>query len=114
MPSPFLRDRRRTLCTAPLLLITLLTLLLSISMPGAVRAQTPEGCARMLHADVVAFDQAFFWNRLGAMQPQGMIYALRRDVCGEVCQGSSCWDACNVNTFTPGKVWLRAGKRPRP
>src|SRR4051794_13981355 len=110
MPSPFILVRRRPPCAAPLLLI--LTFLLPLLMPGAVRAQT--SCARVLHADVVAFDQPFFWNRLGAAQPQGMIYALRRDVCGEVCQNNACWDACNVNTFTPGKVWLRSDKRPRP
>jgi hypothetical protein len=107
MPSPLILVRRASGAA-------LLLLLLLLSMPGAVQAQVPEGCARVLHADVVAFDQPFFWNRLGAAQPQGMIYALRRDVCGEVCQGGACWDACNVNTLTPGRVWLRSDKRPRP
>ena len=31
-------------------------------------------------ANVVALDQPFFYNRLGAFNPGGMIYALRRDV----------------------------------
>ncbi len=110
MPSLFLCVRRHPPCASLLIVLTFLSL---FTPPGAARAQTP-GCARTLHADVVAFDQPFFWNRLGAMQPQGMIYALRRDVCGEVCQSGSCWDACNVNTLTPGKVWLRSDKRPRP
>jgi NADPH-dependent curcumin reductase CurA len=36
-------------------------------------------CTRTITANVVALDQPFFWNRLGAVQPQGMMYALRRD-----------------------------------
>ncbi len=50
---------------------------LALVLPATARAQT---CARTITADVVAFDQVFFWNRLGAVQPQGMMYALRRDV----------------------------------
>ncbi|HEV2765667.1 MAG TPA: fibronectin type III domain-containing protein, partial [Pyrinomonadaceae bacterium] len=52
-------------------------------------------------ADVVAFDQPFFYNRLGAVNPAGMIYALRRDVV-----------PINANYgLTPGNVRLRDGKR---
>jgi hypothetical protein len=69
--------------------------------PAAAGAQT---CARTLTADVVALDQVFFWNRLGAVQPQGMMYALRRDVVA--FDGSA--------NLTPGNVQLRPGKRPRP
>ncbi len=72
----------------------------SLALPGDARAQT---CARTLTADVVAFDQVFFWNRLGALQPQGMMYALRRDVVP--ASGSS---------LSPGNVRLRPDKRPRP
>ncbi|HEX6083581.1 MAG TPA: copper oxidase [Thermoanaerobaculia bacterium] len=61
-------------------------------------------CSRTITADVVALDQAFIWNRLGAIQPQGMVYALRRDVVPiDSAQG-----------LTPGNVQLRQGKRPRP
>ncbi|MEW5851480.1 MAG: copper oxidase [Myxococcota bacterium] len=60
-------------------------------------------CEHTVTADVVALDQAFFWNRLGAAQPQGMIYALRRDV---VPVGN--------DVLTPGNVMLRPDKRPRP
>ena len=70
------------------------------ALPGAARAQT---CARTLTADVVAFDQVFFWNRLGAVQPQGMMYALRRDVV-----------PVSGSTLSAGNVKLRADKRPRP
>ena len=63
--------------------------------PGAVSAQT---CARTVTADVVAFDQVWFWNRLGAVQPQGMMYALRRDVV-----------PISGTSLSPGNVRLRAG-----
>jgi len=52
----------------------------------------------------VAFDQVFFYNRLGAVNPAGMIYALRRDVVP-------------INTslgLVAGNVQLRPDKRPRP
>lgn len=68
-------------------------------VPAPAQAQ----CNRWIKADVVALDQVFFWNRLGAVQPQGMIYALRRDVVP--IEGS---------TPSPGNVMLREGKRPRP
>ncbi|MGB8508728.1 MAG: Ig-like domain-containing protein [Pyrinomonadaceae bacterium] len=55
-------------------------------------------------ADIVAFDQVFYYNRLGAVNPAGMIYALRRDVVPvETSKG-----------LIAGNVQLRQGKRPRP
>src|SRR3954465_355232 len=77
------------------------SLLLVLATTAA--AQAPPGCSRVLHADVVAFDQVFFWNRLGATQPQGMIYALRRDVV-----------PISGTALSPGNVQLRPDKRPRP
>src|SRR5262249_27989802 len=57
-------------------------------------------------ANVVALDQPFFWNRLGAVQPQGMIFALRGDVINK---------SGNPNDpLTPGQVMLKPTKRPRP
>ncbi len=76
--------------------------LFALAGPGA-QAQIPIGCARLLHADVVAFDQVFFWNRLGAVQPQGMMYALRRDVV-----------PISGTVLSAGNVQLRPDKRPRP
>jgi manganese oxidase len=70
------------------------------SVPPAFAAT----CARTIEADVVAFDQVFFWNRLGAVQPQGMMYALRRDV-----------EPIDTTLgLVKGNVKLRADKRPRP
>jgi hypothetical protein len=54
-------------------------------------------------ANVVAIDQVLVYNRLGAMNPGGMIYALERDVVP--IQGSAPG---------PGNAQLRPGKRPRP
>ncbi|HEX6100044.1 MAG TPA: copper oxidase [Thermoanaerobaculia bacterium] len=78
----------------------LLMLCLTTWGTGTAMAQ----CSRTITADVVAFDQAFFWNRLGAVQPQGMMYALRRDVV----------PIDSARGLAPGNVQLRAGKRPRP
>ena len=72
--------------------------------PHPAKATTPAlTCNRTLTADVVALDQAFSWNRLGALQPQGMMFALRRDVV-----------PISGTSLTPGNVKLRSGKRPRP
>lgn len=66
-------------------------------------AQPP--CAKTIKADVVALDQAYYNNRLGAFQAGGMIFALRRDVVSTVAPGGP---------LQPGKVMLRPDKRPRP
>ena len=77
-------------------------LILCLTTWGASSAMAQ--CTRTITADVVAFDQAFFWNRLGAVQPQGMMYALRRDVV----------PIDSARGLQPGNVQLREGKRPRP
>ncbi|HEX6087314.1 MAG TPA: copper oxidase [Thermoanaerobaculia bacterium] len=85
-------------------LLVLATMLL---LAGALHAQVfpvPAPCTRQIRADVVALDQVFFWNRLGAVQPQGMIYALRRDVV----------PISSALGLVAGNVRLRDGKRPRP
>jgi manganese oxidase len=61
-------------------------------------------CARTIKASVVALDQVFFWNRLGALEPQGMIFSLRHNVVPKSGNGS----------LTAGNVRLRGDKRPRP
>jgi hypothetical protein len=76
-----------------------------IAVSGAY-AQTPPPttCQRTVKADVVAIDQALIYNRLGAINPAGMIYALKRDVVAiDPSKG-----------LVPGNVQLRPGKRPRP
>ncbi|HJY29906.1 MAG TPA: hypothetical protein VJ306_17880, partial [Pyrinomonadaceae bacterium] len=73
---------------------------------SSAHAQTspPPACDRTVKADVVALDQALIYNRLGAINPAGMIYALKSDVVAiDPAKG-----------LVPGNVTLRAGKRPRP
>ncbi|HEX8351656.1 MAG TPA: hypothetical protein VF611_01940, partial [Pyrinomonadaceae bacterium] len=55
-------------------------------------------------ANVVAIDQIFFYNRLGAMNPAGMIFALERDVV----------KIDESKPLGPGNAQLRPGKRARP
>ena len=55
-------------------------------------------------ANVVALDQVFFYNRLGAMNPAGMIFALESDVVAIE----------PTRPKGPGNAQLRPDKRPRP
>ncbi len=61
-------------------------------------------CERTVTAKVVALNQVITFNRLGALNPVGMIYALERDV--EPVDSS--------RGLVAGNVRLRADKRPRP
>ena len=65
-------------------------------------------CNRTLTADVVAFDMPLMFNRLGAQNINGMMFALRRDV---VDTGSLMPIG---GGGSPGEVTLRPDKRPRP
>ncbi len=69
----------------------------------AAEAQTTPTCKRQLSALVVAMDQSIWYNRLGARDPGGMMFALYQDVL----PGSA-------GVLAPGSVKLRPGKRPRP
>ena len=61
-------------------------------------------CRRVIHADVVAIEQAYVLNRHAAFVPAGMLYALRHDVVP--------LDA--ARPLGPGNAMLRPDKRPRP
>ena len=84
-------------------------LITTVLFYASTQAQTTEeitptpNCDRIIKADVVAFDQPFFYNRLGAVNPAGMIYALRRDVKAKTSAG-----------LVPGNVTLKDYKRARP
>ncbi|MCU0074958.1 hypothetical protein N8H71_25470 [Pseudomonas koreensis] len=84
-------------------------LLLLASLLSVELANAAVRCERNLVANVVAFDQPLMFNRLGAQNANGMMYALRRDVVDDhdvsLAYGGSA---------VPGKVSLRADKRPRP
>ena len=86
----------QSLCAAAALVL--------IATSGASAQTPPTTCERTVKAEVVALDQALIYNRLGAINPAGMIYALKRDVVTiDPSKG-----------FVAGNVQLRPGKRPRP
>ncbi|MET0623676.1 MAG: Ig-like domain-containing protein [Pyrinomonadaceae bacterium] len=69
----------------------------------------PAACARTITARVVAFDQVFTYNRFGAFNPGGMMYALERDVVAiDAASGAAS------RGLVAGNVQLRPDKRPRP
>ncbi|MEN5033638.1 manganese-oxidizing multicopper oxidase MnxG [Pseudomonas sp. TWI929] len=86
-----------------------LALLAGVWFAGGELAEAAVQCQRTLVANVVAMDQPLMFNRLGAHNPNGMMYALRGDVVDTngllITQGGSA---------TPGQVTLRPDKRPRP
>ncbi|MFN7130469.1 MAG: hypothetical protein ACK4N5_00205, partial [Myxococcales bacterium] len=61
-------------------------------------------CDGVVRARVVAIDQPYTYNRFGAFNPFGQIYALERDVVPAEGHGA----------IGPGNARLRADKRPRP
>src|ERR1700752_2013362 len=75
--------------------------------PGGTLLPLPSptpACARTIKADVVALDQVIMYNRLGTVNPGGMIFALKQDVVPiDAAKG-----------LVAGNVQLRSDKRPRP
>ena len=73
-------------------------------------------CDRVITAEVVALEQAVVLNRLGAFNPAGMLYALRRDVVfhghPDIADNTPVGD--DNLAQAPGFVKLRDDKRPRP
>ena len=94
------RKRKFSFLLASLTFVFLLT---GITAQAQLPSPTPT-CARTIKADVVALDQAIMYNRLGTVNPGGMIYALRRDVVA----------VDPLRGIVAGNVRLRANKRPRP
>ncbi|HEV2840842.1 MAG TPA: hypothetical protein VGW39_05910 [Chthoniobacterales bacterium] len=76
---------------------------------------SPPICNRTIKVQVVALDQPWMWNRLGAAQPGGMIYALARDVV-KSADGKPLPDDLKSADLGPlcGYVRLRDDKRARP
>lgn len=84
---------------------------------GVIQPSIPSGspqCARTVTAQVVALEQAYTYNRFGAFNPEGLIYALRRDVVEEDSEQSIGSPDRNRDRALAGKVQLRSDKRPRP
>ncbi len=76
-----------------------------LAMAGSVQAAI--SCQRNLVADVVAIDQPLMFNRLGAQNVNGMMFALRRDVIDEDDRPLH-----KGGRALPGRVLLRPDKRP--
>lgn len=97
---PVLRPGRRAVVCASSLTLVAGAL---VVLPSPPRAAAAADCARVVIADVVALDEPIHYNRLGTVNPAGMIYALRRDVVAETGTAPG-----------PGNAKLREDKRPRP
>jgi len=84
----------------------------ALALLGSCVSQAPGGsgphaggaCRNVIHADVVAIEQAYVLNRFAAFVPAGMLYALRHDVV----------PADASRPLGPGNAMLRPDKRPRP
>ena len=86
------------------------------SRPGI--ALPPQDATTTVVARVVAMDQPFMWNRLGAAQPNGVIFALEGDVVPLDTQidefGNDVVGVAGPGALRAGSVRLRSSKRPRP
>jgi len=98
-----------SLVSAGTLFAILLAPLQQVAIVSASPVQAAPAC-RDIQADVVALDQTIVYNRLGAVDPEGMVFALRQDV---VDKGSDLTEA-EGGVLTAGNVQLRSDKRPRP
>jgi hypothetical protein len=97
---------------------------ITLAIFASTSAQAQQACARTVKADVVALDMPLMFNRLGAQNINGMMYALKRDVVvfdptdangdGIVDNPDHLKPLVGGVTGSPGKVALRPDKRPRP
>jgi hypothetical protein len=88
-------------------------LLLGFWVAGIGDARAAIDChrKRTVTADVVAIDQPLMFNRLGAQNINGMVFALKRDVVDDSNPPKSL---TRGGSSSPGHVFLRPDKRPRP
>ena len=73
------------------------------------QAQAAVSCTDTITANVVVLDNPTIFNRLGAQNPNWMMYALKRDVIDKTSKLP-----CTQTTCKAGNVELRPDKRPRP
>src|SRR3954453_3430049 len=79
-----------------------------LALSGQAHAEEP--CSRNITANVVAIDAPFFLNRLGAQLPEGMVFALERDIV----KNNECKITDPKDPKWCQRAFLRADKRPRP
>ena len=82
--------------------VMLVTFVATFSIMALLFTSTAD--AKTITANVVAMDHSIMLNRLGAMIPNGMIFALREDVI----------PTNPALGLSPGNARLRSDKRPRP
>lgn len=82
-----------------------------LALAGFAPASAAITCEREVSADVVAFDMPLMYNRLGASNVNGTMFALKRDV---IEKGGLQRPLTAGGSATPGQVELRPDKRPRP
>jgi hypothetical protein len=75
-------------------------------------------CTSVVTAHVAALEQVYAYNRYGSFNPQGLVYALRRDVVTEP-EAAGPGQPISLLPSTrdeviAGRVQLRPDKRPRP
>ena len=129
---------RRFLFSVFLLVLVVVSMVVLAASDGTTTLAQEGNQCRTIKADVVALDQPFYFNRLGAINPNGMMYALARDVVVAPDPNPATDPATglpfvfpNVNAFVgltipefdaaggnradlAGQVALRSDKRPRP
>jgi len=81
---------------------------------SVAQAVETTACERTLTANIVALDQPVLFNRLGASNVNGMIFALERDVVDAGTGPGAGKTLNNGGDAVQGKVALRPDKRPRP
>ena len=81
-----------------------------LALLAATQAQAAISCARTVTANIVAFDKPLMFNRLGASNINGTMFALKRDVVNIQSQLPLTAGGAAV----PGNLDLRPDKRPRP
>jgi len=87
----------------------------TLAILAGTSAQAQDACTRTVKADVVALDMPLMFNRLGAQNINGMMYALKRDVVvNDPGSSDHMKPLIGGVTGSPGKVTLRPDKRPRP
>ncbi len=95
-------------------LLSAVALLMGLAALPAAAQFDQRRCAGEVFAEVVALDQAWTWNRYGAFEPQGMMYALKRDVVPSSDLDGLPDPPPTTYTLVAGQVQLRRDKRPRP
>ncbi|HET9653222.1 MAG TPA: hypothetical protein VFP36_13565, partial [Usitatibacter sp.] len=86
-------------------------LLGAVGAVAPTKAQAAISCARNLVADIVVIDQPLMYNRIGAANVNGEIFALRRDVINSSTKAPLTVEPAGA---IAGQVELRPDRRPRP